>query len=171
MSDSNTLSNADKQKHLTELIEHFHTAMLVTRGAQGELRSRPLAIAEVREDGLLTFATSIESGKVHEIEADPQINVSLQDAKRFVSLTGRAAIVQDRGEIDRLWSEAWKVWFPKGKTDPAICLIQVDATSAEYWDQSGGRGIKYLFEAAAAYVKGTRPDIGANDKQNARVKL
>jgi general stress protein 26 len=171
MSTPNKLSNTDKQKHLTELLTHFRTAMLVTRGAQGELRSRPLAIAEVREDGVLAFATSIESGKVHEIEADPQVNVSLQDDKRFVSVTGRAAIVQDRAEIDRLWSEAWKVWFPKGKTDPAICLIEVDASAAEYWDQSGGRGIKYLFEAAAAYVKGTTPDTGADDKQNATVKL
>jgi general stress protein 26 len=165
-----TLSNADKQKHLTDLIQHFHTAMLVTRGPEGELRSRPLAIAEVREDGLVTFATSIESGKVHDIEADPHVNVSLQDAKRFVSVTGRAAIVQDRGEIDRLWSEAWKVWFPRGKADPSICLVQVDASSAEYWDQSGGKGIKYLFEAAAAYIKGTTPDT-RDDQQNARIKL
>jgi general stress protein 26 len=168
---SNPLSNADKQEHLTELIAQFRTAMLVTHAPDGELRSRPLAIAEVRDNGLLIFATSIESGKVHDIESDANVNVSLQDARRFVSLTGRAQIVQDRGEIDRLWSEAWKVWFPKGKADPSICLIEVDASSAEYWDQSGGKGIKYLFQAAAAYIKGTTPRSADDDKQNARIKL
>jgi general stress protein 26 len=165
-----TLSPTEKQKHLTELIEHFHTAMLVTRGPDGGLRSRPLAIAHVQPDGLIVFATSIESGKVHDIEAEPQVNVSLQDARRFVSLSGRASIVRDQALVDALWSDAWKVWFPKGKTDPSICLIQVDATSAEYWDETGGKGIGYLFDAVAAYVKGTRP-APDDDAQNARVKL
>jgi general stress protein 26 len=167
---STTLSNAEKQKHLTELIEHFSTAMLVTRSPEGHLRSRPLAIAQVEEDGLLYFVTSIESGKVHDIEADPHVNVSLQDARRFVSVSGHASIVSDQGLVDRLWSEAWKPWFPKGKADPSICVVVVDATSAEYWDQSGGKGISYLFEAVAAYVKGSKPNV-SDDTQNARIKL
>jgi general stress protein 26 len=167
---SKTLSNADKQHHLNQLIQHFKTAMLVTRGPAGDLRSRPLAIAQAQENGLLYFVTSIESGKVHDIEVDSHVNVSLQDARRFVSVSGHASIIKDQVLIDRLWSEAWKPWFPKGKTDPSICLVVVDATSAEYWDETGGKGISYLFEAVAAYVKGAKPDI-TDPAQNARIKL
>ena len=74
---SKTLSAADKKKHLIELIKDFDNAMLVTRAEDGGLRSRPLAIAEMQDSGLLYFATSVESGKAHEVEADPNVNVSL----------------------------------------------------------------------------------------------
>ncbi len=167
---SKTLSKAEKQEHLHELVTGFDTAMLVTRVADGSLRSRPLQIADAEEDGLLYFATSIESPKVKEIEANPQVNVTLQDGRRFVSITGMASIVRERALIARLWSEAWKVWFPKGKDDPSICLLAVDAHAAEYWDQSGSKGLSYLFEAVSAYIKGTRPD-DHDDTQNAKVDL
>jgi general stress protein 26 len=164
------LSEAEKRKHLHEMIKGFDSAMLVTRTPVGDLRARPLAIAEAQEDGLLYFATSIESGKVHEVENEPQVGVTFQEKRRFVSVTGRARIVRDRALIDELWSEAWKVWFPKGKEDPALCLLVVDATAAEYWDNAGVKGISELFEAAAAYVKGTRPRED-NDATNAKVRM
>jgi general stress protein 26 len=170
------LSAAEKQAHLVELIRDFDTAMLVTRTADGSLRSRPLAIAEVVAEGdgdgegYMYFATSIESGKVHEVEDDAHVNVVLQDGKRFVSISGVARIVRDRALIDRLYSEAWKVWFPKGKGDPTLALLEVDATAAEYWDQSGAKGLAYLYEAVTAYVKGRRPHE-ADEMQNAKIDL
>lgn len=163
------LTEAEKRKHLAELIGHFDTAMLVTRTASGGMRSRPLAIAEARADGRLYFATSIESGKVHEIDVNPHVNVAMQNGhRRFVSLSGRAHVERDRSLIDRLWSESWKVWFPQGKNDPALCLVAVDPTEAEYWDSSGATGLRYLFEAAKALATGTRPE-GNDDRQNAKL--
>ena len=162
------LTEAEKHEHLVELIGKFDTAMLVTRMANGGLRSRPLAIAEARPDGGLYFATSIESGKVHELDDDPHVNVAMQNGHRhFVSVSGRARIERDRRLIDRLWSDSWKVWFPDGKNDPALCLIAVEPTEAEYWDSSGATGLRYLFEAAKAFATGTRPDT--DDRQNAKL--
>lgn len=173
---SKHLSAAEKQEHLVELIKDFDTAMLVTRTEDGSLRSRPLAIAEVDQDGdgegYIYFASSLESGKVHEVEEDPHVNVVLQDGKRYVSISGRANVVRDRALIDQMWSDTWKVWFPRGKADPSLCLIEVDATAAEYWDQSGVKGLAYLFEAVRAYVKGEKAsNAGDDDLQNAKVDL
>src|SRR5689334_18264087 len=103
-----------RNRHLRELVRNFQTAMLVTRGPEGSIRSRPLAVAECRDDGTLCFATSIESGKVHDVEADSYVNVTLQNDKQYVSLSGRGEILRDRDLVDRLWSEYWKVWFPEG---------------------------------------------------------
>jgi general stress protein 26 len=152
-----TMTDEEKRKHLHELIKGFGTAMLVTRTVDGKLRSRPLAIAERRGDDLY-FATSIESPKVKEIGVDPHVNISLQDSSQFVSLSGTARVVTDRALIEQMWSETWKIWFPKGKEDPSICLLAISVHDAEYWDQSGLKGIRYLFEAAKAYVTGTRAD-------------
>jgi general stress protein 26 len=159
----------EKRKHLRDLIAGFHTAMLVTRTPAGGMRARPLAIAESRGEDLY-FATSIESVKVQEVEADPHVNVALQDARQFVSLSGTARVVTDRPLIERLWSEAWKVWFPKGKDDPSLCLLVVNVLDAEYWDGSGAKGLRYLFEAAKAYVSGTRPN-DTDESQNAKVRV
>lgn len=164
------MNERERREKLAKLVAEFDTAMLVTRTAQGQLRSRPLAIAEAGEDGTFYFATSIESGKVHEVEGDDHVNVSLQKGRSFVSVSGRARIEQDRALIDRLWKEDWKIWFPEGKDDPSLCLLAVDPTDAEYWDASGIAGMRFLFQAAKAYVTGTRPS-GDDDRQNSKVRL
>jgi general stress protein 26 len=168
-----TMSEAEKRAHLREVVANFDTAMLVTRSLQGEMRARPLALAAHPEqpgDSRIYFPTSAQSLKVHEIEADPRVSITMQDARRFVSLSGHAGITQDRALIDRMWSESWKVWFPNGKDDPLLCLLVVTPTSAEYWDNTGNKGLGYLFEAAKAYVQGRRAEE-TSDEHNAKVPL
>jgi general stress protein 26 len=150
------------QAHLLELLKSFDTAMLVTRTSEGAMRARPLSLSEEHDQQELYFATSVDSPKVGEIADEPTVLITLQDSKRYVSITGTATITRDRRLIDRLWREPWKVWFPSGKDDPALCLVVVRPTAAEYWDQSGVKGIKYLFGMAKAYATGTRPDSGAS---------
>lgn len=150
----------DDLKRLEELIGHFHAAMLVTHAEDGSLRARPLSLAKAHDDGVLFFATSIASPKVAELEQTPTVAVTLQDSRRYVSVSGTARITRDRALIDRLWSEAWKLWFPKGKEDPDLCIVEVTPHQAEYWDQSGLAGVKFVLEAAKAYATGTKPKSG-----------
>jgi general stress protein 26 len=169
------MTETEKRAHLREVVADFDTAMLVTRTTTGDTRARPLALAspdggvDMLEDGVLYFPTSLSSPKIEEIAADPRVAVTMQDKRRFVSITGTARILSDRQLVDRLWTEAWKVWFPKGKNDPELCLLEVLPTAAEYWDQKGGKGLSYLFEAAKAYVQGNPPET--SDEQHAKVRV
>lgn len=161
---------SDHREHLFQLIEDFDVAMLVTSTSDGRMRARPMALAKRSgEDGHLYFATAVDSPKVHEVEEDSRVNVVMQSKARFVSVTGRARVMKDRALVERLWSETWKVWFPAGKDDPALCIVAVDPEEAEYWDQGGGKGLRYLFDAARAYLSGTTPDTDGD--QNAKVPL
>jgi general stress protein 26 len=156
-----TLSDSEKRERLKELMGDFDTAMLVTRTADGGLRSRPLSIAHNEDDPeRLYFSTAVDSPKVRELEADPRVGVCMQDKRKFVSVTGVARLVTDRALIDKLWSEAWKVWFPQGKDDPSLCILIVEPSEAAYWDAAGLEGVKYLFEMAKAYVTGTKAASG-----------
>jgi general stress protein 26 len=146
----------NKREHLIELIRDFDTAMLVTSGRDG-LAARPMAFAEVRDNGDLSFSTSVESPKVSEIDDNPMVLITLQSKTKFVSLCGRASISRDRALIERLWKPDWKVWFPKGKDDPTLGLIVVDAQYAQFWDISGARGLRYIYRAAKAYLEGEKP--------------
>ncbi len=92
----------------------------------------------------------------------PEVAVTLQDSRRFVSIAGTARITRDRALIDRLWSETWKLWFPQGKGDPELCIIEVTPRDAEYWDQSGLAGVKFVLEAVKAYVTATEPKSGGS---------
>jgi general stress protein 26 len=151
---------AEDRKQLIELLKHFHTAMLVTHTDGGGLRARPLALAAAHDEGVLYFATSSSSPKVAEIERTPEVAVTLQDSRRYVSIGGTARITCDRALIDRLWSETWKLWFPQGKGDPDLCIVVVTPHEAEYWDQSGLAGVKFVLEAVQAYATGTKPKSG-----------
>jgi general stress protein 26 len=156
-------------EHLYDLLKDFDTAMLVTQSADGHMHSRPMAIAELRADSDAYFVTSINSPKVAEIQANPGVTLTFQSSNQYASLSGEATIVRDRALIDRLYKEDWKIWFPKGRTDPSIALLKFNAQHGEYWDNAGAEGLKYVFEAAKAYVKGERPK--EDEKQHAKVTL
>jgi general stress protein 26 len=146
--------------------------MLVTRTAEGDLRSRPLAIAFHDEDSeRLYFSTPADSPKADELAADPRVNVCLQDKRRFVSITGRAFLVRDRSLIDKLWSESWRIWFPEGKADASLRILVVEPSEAAYWDSSGIEGVRYLFDMAKAYVTGTKASSDGDERHVARIKL
>ena len=134
------------------------------------MRGRPLALGNSKDDGVLYFPTSASAPKIGELEAEPRVCVTMQNARRFVSVSGNARVVRDLPTIEAVWSDAWKVWFPQGKTDPDLALIAVTPTAAEYWDNKGSKGLGYLFQAAKAYVTGTRPDTHS-DERNAKVPV
>lgn len=164
------MTNSPDNK-LRELLDEFGIVMLATRGARGELRSRPMALVQLEPDGTLWLLTDRHSGKVEEIAQDSHVNVTAQASSKFVSISGNAWSVDDRRKIVELWKESFKIWFPGGKEDPSLVLIKIKADSGEYWDNSGTSGIKYLIEAGRAYLSGTRPDVDADPKIHGKVTL
>lgn len=142
--------------HLKELLESFDNAMLITRAGE-QMHARPMAIAEVEGANTIWFVTSEWSPKSEEIRADERVSVTFQSATRFVALSGVGRLVDDKSKIDQLWKPSWKPWFPDGKDDPKITLIQVTVTDAEFWDNAGTKGIRYAFEAAKAVLAGDTP--------------
>ena len=139
-------------RHLADLIHGVEIAMLTTTNGHGQLVSRPLGTQDVEFDGDLWFATSKNSPKVAEIRANPGVNVAYASTTKntYVSVSGRARISHDRAKIEALWSPAMSVFFPGGKDDPELCLIHVQAESAEYWDGPGtalGKALYFVMTA------------------------
>jgi general stress protein 26 len=160
------MTDTQKRK-LIDLLDAFDVAMMVTFSSGQIPNARPMQIAEAAEDGSLYFATSLDSGKIRDIEADPRLMLIMQKDGAFVSLSGKAHLSTDRALIDRLWSKAWQVWFPKGQNDPNIVIVHVEPEDAEYWDSSGAKGVAFAVNALTAYIKGERPtetDAGQHGK-------
>ncbi len=160
------MNNEDR---LISLIKSFNTAMLVTQHGVDELTSRPMAIAQVDDDGQLWFVTNRKSGKISEIQDNPNVLITFQSEKQYVSLSGNARVVDDRAKIKSLWSSYWRIWFPGGKDDPDIVLVHFCPAGGEYWDQGGLDGVKYIANVGMALLQGETPK--SDESVNAKVSL
>ena len=161
----------DHGDKIHSLLSGFDTAMLVTHGRDGLNHARPMGIARLEPNCDLWFFTGRVAEKVREIQHDSEVHLIFQkDHKAYISLIGRAQLVQDKAKATELWKPAYRVWFPHGPDDGNILLIRVSATEAEYWDNTGFNGVKYLFEAVKAAMTAKTPQVQEPD-QHGRVKL
>lgn len=137
---TNTSTNT-KLDELHELIHDIEIAMLTTRRADGQLVSRPMATQKQNPIADLWFVTSIDTHKVDELEAEPNVNLSYLDggSMEWVSVSGTASINRDRALISALYQPDWKAWFGDeggardgGPDDPRLALILIEASSAHY---------------------------------------
>jgi general stress protein 26 len=146
------------EERVRELMTEFSTAMLVTNSSQG-FHGRPMAIVSV-DSSCLSFFTAFDSPKVDEILKDPSVLVILQEDRSLcISVNGTALLSRDKARIAGKWKESFKTWFPDGVDDPTLTLIDVYPSRIEYWDNSGLNKVKYLIEAAKAYVSGEKPKV------------
>lgn len=134
--------------------------MLVTRSSGDELRTVPMAVVHIEPSGRTWFITARDSGKAHDLETDPRVQLIFSDdSANFLTMTGRGSLCAERAKIDEMWKEPFKLWFPEGREDPNIVLIAVEPVRAEFWDNSGFRKLQYLWEAARAYVSGDQLQV------------
>lgn len=157
-----------KLEQLYELIDGIETAMLTTRTKDGALVSRPMQTQARRPGTDLWFMTSVDSGKVDELIADPQVNLGYYKdrTREYVSVSGRAHVTQDKSMIHQLYEPDWKAWLGDeggerdgGPDDPRIVLIVVEADSAHYLKSTSSRLVT-LFGVAKAIVTGDPPKAG-----------
>ena len=158
-----------KEISFQNLLATFDTAMLTTQTKAGALRTRPMQVADITGGCDVWFVSDVDSAKAFEIASNPNVNLAFQGNRRYLSLSGRAKLVNDRQRIHDLWNEAWKVWFPDGRDDPSLTLIRVEASRGEYWDLSGTNSLSYWLDAGKAFFTGTRPEV--DDPVHGKVAL
>lgn len=124
--------NLEEIAKLRELIKDVDTAMLTTNSDEG-LVSRPMKTQEVEFDGDLWFFTKKDTDKYHELLQDSDVNVAYA-GKSYVSVRGRAEIVEDLAKKKELWSSAYEKIMQTTYDDPNVILIKVNAEAAEYWE-------------------------------------
>jgi general stress protein 26 len=157
-----TDDNARNVERAWELMKKIGFAMLVTHDGD-KLRARPMSAYLERDENTIYFLTDARRHKDEEIERNPNINLSFADAgdQKYVSVTGTAAVSNDRAKIKQLFSTPAKAWW-NSADDPNIRVLKVTPDDAEFWDTPGSV-ISYVKMAAAA-VTGSRPEIGSNRK-------
>ena len=158
--------NEKREQHekLWSLIKDSRVAMLTT-SHDGRLYSRPMVASQKRFDGTLWFFTRKSSSKVEEVSVHHEVNVaySSSESMSFVSLAGRAILIDDPVAIDEHWNEWVKAWFPEGKEDRDLALLRVEIDTAEYWDAPSSK-VAVAYDYIKARVTGSKPNLGEHGK-------
>lgn len=81
----------------------------------------------------------------------------------YVSLSGHAELSQDKGLIDKYWSDGVDAWFPKGKEDPEVAILAIKVYKGEHWNTDENKLIQ-LFEFTKAQLTDEVPDLGEHEK-------
>ena len=149
----------DERDLITQLVTGADTALLTTRGADGSLHARPLAVLQRDFDGTVRFLVKDPSEPTREIAADPVVNAAFASKHGYLSIAGRAGVTRDPLLIDELWNPAAEAWFEGGRADPSIAVLEVVGDGAEYWARTEP-GVFSLVRAAAAIITRRAPDLG-----------
>ncbi|MFN7155719.1 MAG: pyridoxamine 5'-phosphate oxidase family protein [Acidovorax sp.] len=149
---------------LWKLIKDIRFGMLTHRTSTGMLHAHPLTTQNRKFDEQSELYFFIpKSGELYErLLTDGEVNVSYSnpDDDSYVSMSGQARFVDDRGQKEALWSPMAKAWFPGGVSDPDLALLVVRVRHAEYWDVDESKMVQ-IFKMAKAAIKGEQPrDLG-----------
>lgn len=123
------------------MLEEIGTVMLVTHEPGGGLHARPMQVLGIEHD-VVWFFSDAKSSKTMEIGRDHDVLLAASCPERgeYVSVQGRARVVQDEDKQRRLWTDEARRWFPDGTRSEELALIGVRMRNAEFWasEASGG---------------------------------
>lgn len=156
------MTHDDDLDRVWNLMKKIGFCMLSTRDGE-DIRARPMAAHIARDEHAIYFLTDAESHKDDDISLNPHVGLAFADAgdQKYVSVTGRAEVSNDRQKIGDLWSTPAKAWWDS-PDDPTIRVLKVTPKDAQYWD-SPGTTMSHVKMLAAA-VSDSRPAMGDNAK-------
>jgi general stress protein 26 len=123
---------------LRALLKGMEIGFLTTVDGGGTFHSRPMQLQRHDDDGTLWFATSLDSRKCEDLRANPRCCAAFLKSSKYVSISGSAHLVKDERMIRKLWTPAWRGWFPGGPEEPDLVLLRIVPEHVEYVDPSGG---------------------------------
>ena len=166
MGDVKNLTATDAVEKIREIAKDANICMFVTDLSSLPLAGRPMATQEVDEQGNIWFMSDRNSDKNRQIEDDEQVQLfySHTNNYEYLSIFGRAEIVNDRSKIEELWTPMAKTWFKAGKDDPNISLIKVIPEDAYYWDTKNNKMVSFIKFAMGAIGINPKDDGGIEGK-------
>lgn len=138
------------------LVKDIKYTMMTTRNDEDHLHSCPMNTTETSIGAKeIWFIGHSPCETVSSIEKNSEVNLAYvsEDGKKYLSITGKAELVEDEAKLNELWSPIYNAYFEKGKEDPRVQLIKVTPHGAEYW--ANGNAITSAIKMTAAAVTDT----------------
>lgn len=145
-------------------IDRIAVGMVTTRDGN-VMRGRPMrASADAAEEAIYLYSRD-EDHKLVEIDRVPDVEIAFVDSERevYISVSGRATVMRDRGKALEHASREVLAWFENGVDDPALRLIRVEVRQAERWDVNTNP-VRKMWELERSLGSDHTPDLTDNVK-------
>ena len=148
----------DELQTVTDIMRSTKVASLAYVSQQGDLVSVPMGTQDFEHPHTVWFLTERSTEKVAAIAADPRVNVHYAGKGGWVSLAGTARFVDDREKLRQLWDASADAFMTGEPEDPDNGLLEITASSAEYWDSPGA--VAVAVQLVKGIVTDAQPDMG-----------
>lgn len=120
----------------------------------------PMSTQKVEDDGTIWFFSTKKSDRNGYVKKDPRVQLLLtnNDDMDYLSIYGKAEVLEDVEKARELWSPHVKAWFPEGPTDPNLSLIRFKPSEGFYWDTEHGKMIAFAKRMISAVTGQTMDD-------------
>ncbi|RYF38546.1 MAG: general stress protein [Comamonadaceae bacterium] len=165
-------TDTNDHARLWELIKDTRFGMYTHQHDDGMLHSHPLTTQNrsVDKDATLYFFVPRDGEIARHVADNNPVNVAYAnpDDDSYVSVAGKARLVEDDERKRALFNPAAKAWFPKGVEDPNLGLLAVRIEHAEFWDVKESKVTQLLKMAKAAVTGDGPPQMGEHKKLDVR---
>ncbi len=159
------MSKQQQMDKIQAMVNDIKYTMMTTRTHEDHLHSCPMNTTETSIGAKeIWFIGHNPSETVDNINKNPEVNLAYvsQDDKSYLSITGKAELIEDREKLDELWSMTYNAYFEQGKEDPKVQLIKVVPHGAEYWENGNAIASAVKMTAAAVTDTAIEKSLGEN---------
>ena len=148
----------NEAREVVDLIRGIDICMFITH-ADERIVGRPMSNnGNVEFDGDNWFFSARASGKVEAIAKNPRVELAYVATERgtWVSIEGRAEVVEDDAKKRDLWEKDLQAWFRGGPEDDGVVLVKVNAERVHAWTEGQelviepGSGVERIPQEAPA---------------------
>ncbi len=157
-----TTSDTGDIDRVWKLIEKIGVCMFASREGE-QIRSRPMGAKPRQSSNAIYFLTDERGDKDEQVEHDAHVCLSFAQPSdgKFLTISGRARILNDRELIRELWDSSAEAWW-SGPEDPAVRALEVTPEDAQFWE--GPHGIAATFAMVVAAATAGPPVLGEQRK-------
>lgn len=112
------------------------TCLAITMDSNGDANARAINTSKLTDDWTVRFMTDRRTRKVGEIARTGRLTLVYhhQVGGAYVTLVGRASIIDDIAVKQAIWQPGSSKWHPGGPTDQNVVLIEFVAERIETWN-------------------------------------
>ncbi len=98
-----------------EIMTTSNNCALISLDENGLPHARVMDPFVPEHDLTVWFGSNPQSKKVTQIKNNPQVTLYYldSDASGYVTIHGRAQIVEDKTEKEKRWKDEWKIFYPR----------------------------------------------------------
>ena len=145
-----------------KLIEDIGLCMFTSRDG-AKLRARPMRSRARHGASAIYFLSDTDGHKDDEIAGSEEVCLSYAkiSAGKFLAVTGRARVLNDRALIQDLWDKDAEAFW-QGPDDPKVRVIEVIPDEAQFWE--GPHGVVATVQMVIAAATAMPPVLGDQRK-------